>query len=199
MQVMALALEHFHGPHPDTVLRAQRAFLALNEIDRVILTGSGGNLHPFLPLDPFHGIHRAYAWQGVGRPHFVEVSASARRHSNGDYEWTWPVQQVHSFDRVIMRAVTETQSQARFRIPRGPSHRERCVKSPISLRHAGIHSTGLPRHLMGMTAFGAIGWHSRTCGRNWRHRSRTALSLHLSGTNRRETRESSMKNSSPPT
>ena len=52
---MALALEGFHGPDPDTVLRAQRAFLAVNEVDRIILTGSGGNLQPFIPLDPFHG------------------------------------------------------------------------------------------------------------------------------------------------
>src|SRR5438094_10469904 len=65
---MALDLERFHGPDPNTVLRAERAFLAVNEVDRIIVTGSGGNLHPFLPLDPFHGVHRAYAWQGVGPP-----------------------------------------------------------------------------------------------------------------------------------
>src|SRR5438094_10182656 len=56
---MALDLERFHGPDPNTVLRAERAFLAVNEVDRIIVTGSGGNLHPFLPLDPFHGVHRA--------------------------------------------------------------------------------------------------------------------------------------------
>lgn len=89
----------------DTVLRAQRAFIALNELDRVLLTNSGGRLHPLIPLDPFHGIQRAYAWDGIGPPHFVQVSASARRHSNGDYEWTWPTHQIHQYARLTMLAV----------------------------------------------------------------------------------------------
>ncbi|HEY8801822.1 MAG TPA: hypothetical protein VIN00_01990 [Candidatus Dormibacteraeota bacterium] len=105
---MALALEGFHGPDPDTVLRAQRAFLAVNEVDRIILTGSGGNLQPFIPLDPFHGVHRAYAWQGVGSPQFVQVNATGVRHSYGRCDWTWPASQIHLYDRLtIVAAMVE--------------------------------------------------------------------------------------------
>ena len=94
---MPMALEQAHGPDPDTVLRAQRAFLAVNEIDRIILTSSGGNLQPFIPLDPFHGVHRAYAWQGIGSPRFVQVNATAAQHSDGRYDWLWPASQIHPY------------------------------------------------------------------------------------------------------
>jgi len=94
----------FHGPDPDTVLRAQRAFLAVNEIDRIVLTGSGGNLQPFIPLDPFHGVHRAYAWQGVGPPHFVQVNATAAQHSYGRGDWVWPASQIHPYDGLTIMA-----------------------------------------------------------------------------------------------
>jgi len=105
---MALALEGFHGPDPDTVLRAQRAFLAVNEVDRILLTGSGGNLQPFLPLDPFHGVHRAYVWQGVGPPQFVQVNATTVRHEDGRYAWSWPAGQVHSYEGLnIVAAIAD--------------------------------------------------------------------------------------------
>jgi hypothetical protein len=95
---VALAIPDPHGPDSLTMLRAQRAYLAVNEIDRAILTNSGARLHPFLPLDPFHGVHRAYAWKGIGRPAFVQVNASARAHRNETYEWTWPAAQTHTYD-----------------------------------------------------------------------------------------------------
>lgn len=105
---MAQNLERFHGPDADTVLRAQRAFLAVNEVDRFILTGSDGNLQPFLPLDPFHGVHRAYAWQGVGPPQFVQVNATAVRHEDGRYAWSWPAGQVHSYEGLsIIAAIAD--------------------------------------------------------------------------------------------
>lgn len=93
-----------HGPAPDTVIRAERAFMAVNEVDRILLTGSGGRLHPFLPLDPFHGVHRAYAWQGVGRPHFVQINVSSTRHQDGRYQWTWPVRQIHPYQGLTILA-----------------------------------------------------------------------------------------------
>lgn len=102
---MAFALEQPHGPSADTLLRAKRAFIAVNEVDRIILTSSGGNLQPLLPLDPFHGIHRAYAWQGVGPPYFVQVNATAVRRSYGRCEWTWPAGQIHSHRRLFNIAV----------------------------------------------------------------------------------------------
>jgi hypothetical protein len=100
---LTLALDR-DGPDAGTVLRAQRAFLAVNEIDRVNLTGSGGNLQPLLPLDPFHGVHRAYAWQGVGPPHFAQINATASQHDDGRYGWTWPARQVRSYDRFTVIA-----------------------------------------------------------------------------------------------
>lgn len=114
---MALDLERFHGPDPNTVLRAERAFLAVNEVDRIIVTGSGGNLHPFLPLDPFHGVHRAYAWQGVGPPQFVQVNCTAARHADGRYGWTWPVGQVHSYDRLTVIAAISDPLSGRLQDP----------------------------------------------------------------------------------
>ena len=101
---MALALDAFHGPDPDTVLRAPRAFIAVNEVDRILLTGSGGNLQPFIPLDPFHGVHRAYAWQGIGPPQFVQVNATGVRHSYGRCDWTWPASQIHPYDGLTIIA-----------------------------------------------------------------------------------------------
>lgn len=103
---MALAAE---GPHrlDDPAHRAERSFLAVNELDRILLTTSGGRLHPYIPLDPYHGVHRAYAWHGIGPPRFVEITAASRRHSNGEYEWTWPAGQVHRYDRLTILAVAE--------------------------------------------------------------------------------------------
>jgi hypothetical protein len=114
---MALAVDGFHGPEPDTILRARRSFLAVNEVDRFVLTGSGGNLQPFLPLDPFHGVHRAYAWQGVGAPHFVQVNASAARHDDGRYGWNWPAAQVHSYHRLSIIAAIEDAATGRLQDP----------------------------------------------------------------------------------
>ena len=96
--------ERLHGPEPDTALRARRSFLAVNEVDRIVLTGSGGNLHPFIPLDPFHGVHHAYAWQGVGPARFVQVNGTATQHADGRYQWTWPATQVRSYDGLIILA-----------------------------------------------------------------------------------------------
>jgi hypothetical protein len=90
-----------------TALRYRRAFLAVNEVDRIVLTGSGGRLHPFIPLDPFHGVQRAYAFDGVGRPWYAQISAATRRHANGDYEWTWPAAQIHRYERLTTIAVSE--------------------------------------------------------------------------------------------
>jgi hypothetical protein len=97
--------------------RAERSFLAVNEVDRIVLTGSGGRLHPFIPLDPFHGIHRAYAWEGVGAPRFALITAASRRHSNGDYEWTWPAGQIHQYDRLTIVAVTEDPASGQIQDP----------------------------------------------------------------------------------
>jgi hypothetical protein len=82
------------------MLRARRAYLAVHEIDRVILTYSDGRLQPLVPLDPFHGVHRAYAWDGVGQPQFVQVNATAVPNREGRYEWVWPAAQTHFYERL---------------------------------------------------------------------------------------------------
>lgn len=87
------------------VLRAQRSYLAINELDRIALTYSAGAFQPFIPLDPFHGVHRAYLWQGVGQPRFVNVNAVATTDMAGRCEWTWPAKEVHRYDHLTYVAV----------------------------------------------------------------------------------------------
>lgn len=41
----------------------------------------------------------------MNRPHYVQINASASRHADGRYSWTWPGRQVHAHDGLTMLTV----------------------------------------------------------------------------------------------
>src|SRR3989441_6628320 len=55
--------------------------------------------------------------QGVGPPQFVQVNVTAARHTDGRYGWTWPVGQVHSYDRLTVIAAISDPLSGRLQDP----------------------------------------------------------------------------------
>ncbi|HVH64642.1 MAG TPA: hypothetical protein VM674_01295 [Candidatus Acidoferrum sp.] len=77
-------------------------WLGEHRLDGALLIPSGGRLIPWVPLIDAHGIDRAYSWDGIGAPWFVQSKASSFADAEGRYRWEF-------------RAGT-LQTQPRFRV-----------------------------------------------------------------------------------
>lgn len=67
--------------------RAEEGWLGEQAVDQVVVAGSGGRLVPWIPLVDAHGIDRAYSWDGVGQPAFVQIKTAAFVDNEGHYRW----------------------------------------------------------------------------------------------------------------
>ena len=67
--------------------RTEIGWLGELAVDQALVAGSGGRLIPWLPLVDSHGVDRAYSWDGVGAPHFVQVKTSGYAYAEGRYRW----------------------------------------------------------------------------------------------------------------
>lgn len=67
--------------------RAQIGWLGELATDEANVVGSGGRLIPWIPLVDAHGVDRAYSWDGVGAPNFVQVKTSGFADDEGRHRW----------------------------------------------------------------------------------------------------------------
>jgi hypothetical protein len=67
--------------------RAQIGWLGELATDEANVVGSGGRLIPYIPLVDAHGVDRAFCWNGVGAPNFVQVKTSGFTDDEGRHRW----------------------------------------------------------------------------------------------------------------
>ncbi len=70
--------------------REQVGWLGEQDLDRALLLGSKGRLQPYLPVVDSRRVDRAYAWDGIGQPWFVQVKGTGAPRSDGRYSWSTP-------------------------------------------------------------------------------------------------------------
>ena len=58
-----------------------------NEVDRLLAHGSGWRLLPYVPLYDTHQVDRVYCWDGIRRPHFVQVKYALGPQRDGEFTW----------------------------------------------------------------------------------------------------------------
>ena len=67
--------------------RPEIGWLGELAVDQVLVVGSGGRLIPWIPLVDSHGVDRAYSWDGVNAPSFVQVKTSGFVDDEGRHRW----------------------------------------------------------------------------------------------------------------
>ena len=67
--------------------RPEIGWLGELAVDQAVVIGSGGRLIPWIPLVDAHGVDRAYCWDGVGTPSFVQVKTSGFADAEGRHRW----------------------------------------------------------------------------------------------------------------
>lgn len=67
--------------------RPEIGWLGELAVDQALVVGSGGRLIPWIPLVDAHGVDRAYCWDGVGAPSFVQVKTSGFADAEGRHRW----------------------------------------------------------------------------------------------------------------
>lgn len=68
-------------------------------MDQWNVVGSGGRLIPWRPLVDSHGVDRAYTWEGIGAPSFVQVKTSGFTDEEGRHRWELRVGSFAAYDR----------------------------------------------------------------------------------------------------
>lgn len=90
----------FSGPDPLAKLgRAQIGWLGELSVDEANLAGSGGRLIPYIPLVDAHGVDRAFCWNGVGPPNFVQVKTSGYTDDKGRHRWDLRARSFEAYPR----------------------------------------------------------------------------------------------------
>jgi hypothetical protein len=74
-------------PDLDSAAGKQEGWLGEYEVDRALTVGSRWRLLPYLPLFDTRHVDRAYAWDGIGRPQFVQVKTALGPRSDGFFQW----------------------------------------------------------------------------------------------------------------
>jgi len=82
--------------------REQVGWLGEQDLDRPLLLGSHGRLQPYLPVIDSRRVDRAYAWDGIGRPWFVQVKGTGASRSDGRYSWTIPAAHFKPYERLLV-------------------------------------------------------------------------------------------------
>ena len=67
--------------------RAQIGWLGELAVDEANVVGSGGRLIPWIPLVDAHGVDRAYSWNGMEAPSFVQIKTSGFADDEGRHRW----------------------------------------------------------------------------------------------------------------
>ncbi len=67
--------------------RPEIGWLGELAVDQANVVGSGGRLIPWIPLVDAHGVDRAYSWNGVGAPSFVQIKTSGSSDAEGRNHW----------------------------------------------------------------------------------------------------------------
>ena len=81
---MALEQPEFFS---DQAIEKAEGWVGEHEVDRVVVLGSGWRLLPYLPLYDTRHVDRVYCWDGVERPHFVQIKTAIGMYETGAYEW----------------------------------------------------------------------------------------------------------------
>jgi hypothetical protein len=69
------------------LVRAEIGWLGELAVDEAVVVPSGGRLIPWIPLVDAHGVDRAYTWDGIGAPWFVQVKTSGFVDDEGRHRW----------------------------------------------------------------------------------------------------------------
>lgn len=67
--------------------RAEIGWLAEQTLDMRLVAPSHGRAVPWIPLVDAHGIDRAYSWDAIGPPAFVQVKTSGFTDAEGRHRW----------------------------------------------------------------------------------------------------------------
>jgi hypothetical protein len=82
--------------------REQIGWLVEQHLDRILLLGSKGRLQPYLPVVDSRRVDRAYAWNGIGQPWFVQVKGIGAPRSDGRYSWSIPAAHFTPYERFLV-------------------------------------------------------------------------------------------------
>jgi hypothetical protein len=81
------------------LVRAEVGWLGELAVDEANVVGSGGRLIPWIPLVDAHGVDRAFTWDGVEAPSFVQVKTSGFTDAEGRHRWDLRVGSFAAYDR----------------------------------------------------------------------------------------------------
>ena len=81
------------------LVRAEIGWLGELAVDEANVVESGGRLIPWIPLVDAHGVDRAYTWDGVDAPWFVQVKTSGFTDAEGRHRWDLRVGSFAASDR----------------------------------------------------------------------------------------------------
>jgi len=95
--------------------REQLGWLVEQDVDRVVLLGSQGRDHPYLPVVDSRRIDRAYSWDGIGHPWFAQIKGTGAARSDGRYSWSIPAARFNPYPRlsVILSVIDVTAGRLR--------------------------------------------------------------------------------------
>jgi len=121
--------------------REQVGWLGEQDLDRALLLGSHGRLQPYLPVVDSRRVDRAYAWDGIGQPWFVQVKGSGAPRSDGRYSWSIPAAHFTPYRRLLVVPSIIDVTEGRLRDPvwcvpadelvRLASHRNDSATGPV--------------------------------------------------------------------
>lgn len=97
--------------------REQVGWLGEQDLDRIVILGSDGRLHPYLPVIDSRRVDRAYAWDGTGPPWFVQVKGTGASRSDGRYSWTIPAAHFTAYERLLVVLTIIDVGQGRLQDP----------------------------------------------------------------------------------
>jgi hypothetical protein len=84
------------------LVRAEIGWLGELAVDEAVVVPSGGRLIPWTPLVDAHGVDRAYSWDGVNPPWFVQVKTSGFTDAEGRHRWELRVGSFAAYDRLAI-------------------------------------------------------------------------------------------------
>ena len=84
------------------LVRAEIGWLGELAVDEANVVESGGRLIPWIPLVDAHGVDRAFTWDGVAAPWFVQVKTSGFTDDEGRHRWELRVGSFAPCDRFVL-------------------------------------------------------------------------------------------------
>lgn len=81
------------------LVRPEIGWLGELAVDEANVVPSGGRLIPWMPLVDAHGVDRAYTWDGIGAPWFVQVKISGFTDDEGRHRWALRAGSFAAYDR----------------------------------------------------------------------------------------------------